>query len=154
MNCNRQFSTPLSSLWIVDSFPRATTYNQGRIPPIYPLWRCTRVLGAGNGSQADQKRNNNAIQTPKLSQYRARGVGESNRINFLESYCPQDSLYLNELISASSCICELCHLYSYGRGYLTKLESQTWFDATLVCRFNECNSRSYNSYTQRFDTPV
>ena len=71
----------------------------------------THIPGAGNGSQADHKRNNNAIQTPKLSQYRARGAGKSNRINVLESNSPQDSLYLNELISASSCICELCHLY-------------------------------------------
>ena len=32
--------------------------------------------------------------------------------------------------------------------------SKTWFDATLVYRFNECNQRSYNSQTQHFDTPV
>ena len=26
---------------------------------------------------------------------------------------------------------------------------QTWFDATLVYRLNECNRRSYNSWTHR-----
>ena len=30
--------------------------------------------------------------------------------------------------------------------------SLTWFDATLVYRFNEYNRRSYNSETQPFDT--
>ena len=28
---------------------------------------------------------------------------------------------------------------------------QAWFDGTLVYRFNWCNRRSYNSWTQRFD---
>ena len=36
INCNRQFSTPLSFLSTVDSFLRATTYNQGRVSVIYP----------------------------------------------------------------------------------------------------------------------
>ena len=37
-----------------------------------------------------------------------------------------------------------------------KSTGQTWFDATLVYRItvNECNQRSYNSYTQHSNTPV
>ena len=69
----------------------------------------TPIPGAGNGSQTDHKRNNNAIQTRKPSQYLARSARKSNCINFLESNFP-DSLYLDELISASSCICKPCHL--------------------------------------------
>ena len=53
-----------------------------------------RIPWAGNGSQADHKRNNYAIQTRKLSQYMARSAGKSNRINFLEGNFPQDDLYL------------------------------------------------------------
>ena len=49
---------------------------------------------AGNGSQADHKRNNNAIQTCKFSQYIARSAGKSKQINFLGSNFPQDYLYL------------------------------------------------------------
>ena len=49
---------------------------------------------AGNGSQADHKRNNNAIQTCRFSQYIARSAGKSKQINFLGSNFPQDYLYL------------------------------------------------------------
>ena len=49
---------------------------------------------AGNGSQADHKRNNNAIQTRKFSQYITRSAGKSKQINFLGSNFPQDYLYL------------------------------------------------------------
>ena len=41
------------------------------------------------------------------------------------------------------------YLSSHGN----QVYNQTWFDATLVYRFNERN-RSYNSLTQCFDTPV
>ena len=40
---NRQFSTPLFCLSIVDYFSRATKCNHGRIPLIYSLWGCTGV---------------------------------------------------------------------------------------------------------------
>ena len=53
----------------------------------------THSPGAGNGSQADHKRNNNAIQTRKLSQYIARSAGKSKKINFLGSSFPQDYLF-------------------------------------------------------------
>ena len=49
---------------------------------------------AGNGSRVDHKRNNNAIQTRKLSQYITRSAGKSKQIHFLESNFPQDYLYL------------------------------------------------------------
>ena len=49
---------------------------------------------AGNGSQADHKRNNNAIQMRKLSQYIERCAGKSKQINFLGSNFPQGYLYL------------------------------------------------------------
>ena len=78
INCNRQFSTPLSFLSTVDSFLRATTYNQGRVSVIYPCGMWGRIPGAGNGNQTDHKRNNYAIQTRKLSQYIARSAGKSN----------------------------------------------------------------------------
>ena len=61
-------------------------FSKGRIP-----W-------AGNGSQADHKRNNYAIQTRKLSHSIARSAGKSNRINFLEGNFPQDYLYLGIVI--------------------------------------------------------
>ena len=35
ITCNRQFSTPFSSLSTVDSFPGANKYNQGWVPLIY-----------------------------------------------------------------------------------------------------------------------
>ena len=41
-------------------------------------------------------------------------------------------------------------IYESSQG--NQVDNQTWFDATLVYRFNECNRRSYNSQTQRFDT--
>ena len=43
ITCNRQFSSPLSCLLTVDSFFRATKYNQGRVALIYSLWGCTGV---------------------------------------------------------------------------------------------------------------
>ena len=69
----------------------------------------TPIPGARNGSPADYKRNKNAIQTRKLSQYLARSAGKSDCINFLESNFP-DSFYLDKLTSASSCINKPCHL--------------------------------------------
>ena len=74
----------------MDFFPRATKYNQGRVLLIY-----SHITRAGNGSQADQKGNNYAIQTRKLSQYISRNAGKSNRIHFLESNFPRDSPYLD-----------------------------------------------------------
>ena len=67
------------------------------------------IPGAWNGSPADYKRNKNAIQTRKLSQYLARSAGKSDCINFLESNF-SDSFYLDKLTSASSCISKPCHL--------------------------------------------
>ena len=58
------------------------------------MHKSTHSPGAGNGSQADRKRNNNAIQTRKFSQYIARSAGKSKQINFLESNFPQDYHYL------------------------------------------------------------
>ena len=67
----------------------------------------THSPGAGNGSQADHKRNNNAIQTRKLSQYIARSAGKSKKINF------QGVIFLkitSILVSASSWTLEPCYL--------------------------------------------
>ena len=64
----------------------------------------TPTPGTGNGSQADYKWNNNAIQTRKFSQYITRTAGKSIWIHFLESNFPQI------LILASSYIFETCHL--------------------------------------------
>ena len=33
----------------------------------------------------------------------------------------------------------------YSNSHGDQVDDQTWFDATLVNRFSECNRRSYNS---------
>ena len=55
----------------------------------------THIPRTGNGSQTDHKGNNYAIQTHELSLHLERSAGKSNRIHFLESNFPQDSLYLD-----------------------------------------------------------
>ena len=55
----------------------------------------SHITRTGNGSQTDHKGNNYAIQTHELSQHLERSAGKSNRIHFLESNFPQDSLYLD-----------------------------------------------------------
>ena len=74
----------------MDFFPRASA-------DLFPvgMHESTHITRAGNGSQADHKGNNYAIQTRKLSQYISRNVGKSNRIHFLESNFPRDSPYLD-----------------------------------------------------------
>ena len=45
-------------------------------------------------------------------------------------------------------------LFSYILKFTRQPGGQSNIDATLAYRFNEYNRRSYNSQTQRFDTPV
>ena len=46
----------------MNPFPRATTYNKGRVPLIYPLWGCTRVLIL-LGPETEVKRITSEIKT-------------------------------------------------------------------------------------------
>ena len=56
----------------MNPFPRATTYNKGRVPLIYPLWGCTRVLIL-LGPETEVKRITSEIKT------------QSRRANFVST---------------------------------------------------------------------
>ena len=86
ITCNGQFSTPLSCLSTVDGIFFKGLLNiikigSADLSPV-TMAREYPYSGAGNGSQADLKRNNNAIQMRKLSQYMARNAEKSKQINF------------------------------------------------------------------------
>ena len=68
------------------------------------MYESTHSPEAGNGSQADHKRNNNTIQTPKFSQYITRSAGKSKQINLI--FLKITSI----LVSASSWTLEPCYL--------------------------------------------